>query len=61
MILAQAFTNCKNMTSILIPESVTEIRELAFDGCEKLTTIYGKAGSYAETYAKDNGYTFVTQ
>lgn len=45
-------------TDLTIPESVTAIDAHAFDSGAKLKTIYGKAGSYAETFAKENGYAF---
>ena len=54
-----AFEICTALTSITIPNSVTSIGEDAFYGCTLLTTIYGYTGSYAETYANTNGYTFV--
>lgn len=38
-IAANAFSGCKNMTSISIPASVTSIGNNAFSGCEKLTVI----------------------
>lgn len=44
-------------TSLDIPESVTSIDTHAFDSTP-LKTISGIAGSYAETFAKENGYTF---
>lgn len=45
------------LTSIDIPESVTAIDAHAFES-SSLKQINGVAGSYAETFAKDNGYTF---
>lgn len=53
-----AFYNCTSLTSITIPNSVTSI-DAAFLGCISLTTIYGYSGSYAELYAKQQGYTFI--
>lgn len=55
---AEAFSNCTRLTDITIPDSVTSIGNFAFSGCENLT-IYAPKGSYAETYAKENGFAFV--
>lgn len=49
---------CKALASAYIPESVTEIGEQAFLDCSNLT-LYGIAGSTAETYAKENSIPFV--
>lgn len=55
------------MTSIVIPASVKSIAANAFDWAgtgedeedgEDSITIKGYAGSYAETYAKENGIPF---
>lgn len=51
------FKNCPSLKEITIPKSVTTIDPTAFDG-SALTNINGTAGSYAETFAKENGYTF---
>lgn len=53
-----AFCECTSLTSIVIPDSVTSIDYDAFFG-SGLETIYGYAGSYAETFASEKGYTFV--
>ena len=65
-----AFSGCTGLTTIYIPASVTRIGSpanlasintrfdpRAFIGCDKLT-IRGKAGSYAEQYAKENNIPF---
>ncbi len=52
------FQNCTSLTSILIPDSVTKINKEAFDKCP-LLTIYGTAGSYAQTYADEHLINFV--
>lgn len=52
-----AFADCRSLTSITIPDSVTIIRFDAFQGCEKVT-IHGKSGSSAESYAKSNNIPF---
>lgn len=66
-----AFSGCESLQSITIPESVTSIgpwaigyRELHFKPWldpvpfGKPVIIYGKKGSEAERYAKDNYYVF---
>jgi len=52
-----AFYLCYGLTAVTIPDSVTEIDQFAFRKCYNLT-ICGKAGSYAETYAKENNISF---
>ena len=53
-----AFKDCVKFTSITIPRSVTSISSNAFSYPAKMT-IYGVAGTYAETFAKDNNIRFV--
>ena len=53
-----AFSACSNLKGISIPESVTKIEADAFAYRSESLTIYGKAGSYAETYAKENNIKF---
>ncbi len=53
------FANCTSLESVIIPSSIKTINANAFSGCTSLTTIYGTAGSYAQTFANANGYTFV--
>lgn len=60
-IVSQDFAGCKALTEITIPSSVTEISDDAFLDCDNLKTIYGSQGSYAEKFAKANGYTFVAK
>lgn len=70
----RAFSSCIKLESITIPESVTYIGEDAFmvkeeeikkeDGTyeyiyKNIPEIRGVKGSYAETYAKENGINFV--
>ena len=52
-----AFEYCLSLASVTIPDSVKSIGINAFDNCKALT-IYGNAGSYAETYAKENNIPF---
>ena len=54
---SQAFMNDTGLTEVVIPESVTSIDSTAFSYPAK-TTIYGKAGSYAETFATEGGFKF---
>ena len=53
-----AFANCTGLTSITIPASVTEIGDGVFDGSDNIV-IHGYSGNYVETYANENGLTFV--
>lgn len=51
------FFGCTNLAKIVLPRSVKQVEDSAFSGCDALT-IYGEAGSYAETFAKENGIPF---
>ena len=53
-----AFANCPNLAYIYIPALTTDIDGLAFGSMQGLT-IFGKTGSYAQTYAQQKGFTFV--
>ncbi len=53
-----AFKDSVKFSSITIPRSVTSISANAFSYLEKLT-IYGVAGTYAETFANTNSIKFV--
>ena len=54
---SRAFKDCKNLSTVTIPSTVSYIADDAFNGCSKLT-IRGKAGSYAQTYAESKGIKF---
>lgn len=59
-----AFLGCRSLKSVTIPASVTSIGEKAFGyfyDTQKIDgfTIYGYRGTAAETYANDNGFTFI--
>lgn len=53
-----AFAGCANLIRIMIPDSVTEIAEGAFAKNLAGLTVYGYAGSAAQTYAQDRGWEF---
>ncbi len=57
---SRAFQDCTSLKTLVIPESVKWIEHDAIWDKEGLT-IYGKAGSQAETYAKNNSITFSTE
>lgn len=52
-----AFKSCSSLKTIIIPQAVSSIGDNAFEGCDNLT-IYGYAGSYAESYAKKHSIDF---
>lgn len=54
------FDGCSSLASVTIPSSVTSINNSAFWSLGSLT-IYGSAGSYAETWASENGHTFIAE
>lgn len=56
----RAFVNCESLIQIDIPSAVNHIGEYAFWQCRQLT-IHAPAGSYAETYAKENNIPFVPE
>lgn len=56
----QSFYGCR-IESVAIPASVVSIDKYAFEYCYQLETIYGAAGSCAETFAKEQNYSFVAQ
>lgn len=55
---SHAFNGCHSLKELIIPQSVTEIGKEAFKYCAEGFTIYGAAGSYAQTYAEANGIPF---
>ena len=55
-----AFHGCVNLQSVMIHAGVTKIHKTAFAECPALT-IHAPAGSYAETYAKENNIPFVAE
>ncbi len=55
----EAFRNDTGLLEVNIPESVKTISNTAFSYPDK-TTFFGKAGSYAETFADEKGFLFVS-
>ena len=51
------FSDCPQLTSVTVPKSVKQIEASAFLGSDNVT-IRGYAGSYAETFAKENEIPF---
>ena len=56
----EAFCKCSNLKKIIFPKSPIKIGNSAFRKCGNLT-IHAPAGSYAETYAKENGIRFLAE
>ena len=55
-----AFKNCVKLSSITIPRATTTIDSSAFSYPANMT-VYGVAGTYAETFANEQGMKFVNQ
>ena len=56
-IIGKSFTECNNINAVIIPESVNDIAYNCFDSDADIT-IYGYTGSFAESYANENSYSF---
>lgn len=54
----EAFNGCTNLKSVVIPSTVETIGSNAFSGCTGIT-IYGKTGSAADNYCKEDAHPFV--
>ncbi len=54
----RAFASCLNLRQIIIPQSVVDICDDAFEGCNGLT-VFGLIGSYAEQFAKETNLRFI--
>ncbi len=64
-IFISAFQGCKSLTTLVIPESVVDIFAgnmgvIVFEN-KDILTIYGKAGSFAQTYAEREDIKFSTE
>lgn len=55
---SEAFANSKNLKDVFIPDSVTYIGANAFS---LRVRIHGGENSFAQTWARENGYVFVTE
>ena len=55
---AYAFAENTALEWICIPSSVTDIDSTAFKDCSETLVIYGEEGSYAQTFAENNGIIF---
>ena len=56
----EVFCNYSDLRNIFLPRSLVKIGDDVFRKYKKLT-IHAPAGSYAETYAKENGLRFVAE
>lgn len=57
---AYAFANCVALTGVMVPRNVAKIEKTSFNYQDRLT-IYGVAGTYAQTFADANFFTFRDQ
>ena len=56
-----AFLSCTALTDLYIPASVTKIGESVLNAHSDRLKIHGEKGSFAETWAKEQGITFVAE
>ena len=56
----EVFCNYSDLRNIFLPKSLVKIGDDVFRKYKKLT-IHAPAGSYAETYAKENGIRFIEE
>lgn len=56
-----AFADCKKLSEIYIPSSVTSIGYGAFENCSSFLVIKCEKGSYAEAYARSWGMLVITE
>ena len=54
----RAFYNCDKLHPLVIPNSVTMIADDAFANNDRTIVLYGTPGSFAEKYARKQGYPF---
>ncbi|MBQ1507657.1 MAG: leucine-rich repeat domain-containing protein [Ruminococcus sp.] len=50
------FSECQNLKEVVIPATVTDIADNAFNACPNKITIKAPAGSYAINYANQHGF-----
>jgi len=59
-IMPYVFNYCTGIKELYLPDSLESVEADAFNGVNlKQVTVYGNRGTYAETFAKENGCTFV--
>ena len=56
---SKTFSACSALSEITIGSGTSNIANNAFYKCSNIQTVYGHSSTYAETWANDNGYTFV--
>ncbi len=56
---SKTFSACLALSEITIGSGTSNIANNAFYKCSNIQTISGHSGTYAETWANSNGYTFV--
>ena len=54
-----AFEYCETLREIVIPNSVVNMEDNAFYGCDDKFVLVVQRDSYAERYAKENGMNYV--
>ena len=57
-IRSRAFAYCPGLRQVRIPEEISFIADNAFEGCAQDLIIYGRPGTYVQTYTQQHGFRF---
>lgn len=55
-----AFYECSQLQSVTLPASVSRLGLNVFTGTSPNLVLYVPSGSYAQAYAEENGYTYIS-
>lgn len=55
-----AFSDCKNLSEMVFPETIEDIAKEALTGTDSLKRFYGYKNTAAQTYANENNIQFIS-